>query len=214
MTARSPVAAWAASAGALGFIISAVFSSLLQLPRSPFVLAHASAVGLFAALFVERGGLDRSGRRWHTGYALLAGLALGGILVQGVISQPSGTAPRGLELAAGLAWYGLVYGAADALLLTIIPVRALTGSEAKSTGLPWRRVAALASSLLVTALYHAGFEEFRGASLLQPLIGNAIVTIGYLLTGNPATPLVAHAIMHGAAVLHGMEGTTQLPPHY
>lgn len=213
MTARSPVAAWAASAGALGFIISAVFSSLLQLPRSPFVLAHASAVGLFAALFVERGGLDRSGRRWHTGYALLAGLALGGILVQGVISQPGGTAPRGLELAAGLAWYGLVYGASDALLLTIIPVRTLTGSETKS-GLPWRGVAALASSLLVTALYHAGFEEFRGASLLQPLIGNAIVTIGYLLTGNPATPLVAHAIMHGAAVLHGMEGTTQLPPHY
>ena len=213
MTAGSPVATWAAAAGALGFIISAVFSSLLQLPRSPFVLAHASAVGLFAALFVERGGLDRSGRRWHTGYALLAGLALGGILVQGVISQPGGTAPRGLELAAGLAWYGLVYGASDALLLTIIPVRALTGSETKS-GLPWRGVAALASSLLVTALYHAGFEEFRGASLLQPLIGNAIVTIGYLLTGNPATPLVAHAIMHGAAVLHGMEGTTQLPPHY
>jgi hypothetical protein len=72
----------------------------------------------------------------------------------------------------------------------------------------------MAASLLVTALYHLGFEEFRGMTLIQPLIGNAIVTAGYLLTRNPMTPLLAHVIMHGAAVLHGMESTAQLPPHY
>lgn len=51
-------------------------------------------------------------------------------------------------------------------------------------------------------------------TLIQPLIGNAIVTAGYLMARNPMTPLLAHVIMHGAAVAHGMEGTAQLPPHY
>jgi hypothetical protein len=75
-------------------------------------------------------------------------------------------------------------------------------------------VVALAASLLVTALYHLGFAEFRGPELLQPLLGNGIITAGYLLTGSPLTSLIAHTLMHIAAVLHGMETTMQLPPHY
>ena len=59
-----------------------------------------------------------------------------------------------------------------------------------------------------------GFAEFRGPTLLQPLIGNAVVTAGYLLTGSPLAAILAHVIMHGAAVFQGMEGTVQLPPHY
>jgi hypothetical protein len=50
--------------------------------------------------------------------------------------------------------------------------------------------------------------------LIQPLIGNAIVTAGYLLTGSPLAAIISHVIMHGAAVVHGMETTVQLPPHY
>ena len=109
--------------------------------------------------------------------------------------------------------------AVDALLLNIVPVLSLYGAhhpEELRLGpgrLYWGAVA-LAGSLLVTALYHLGFAEYRGRGLLQPLLGNAIITAGYLLTGNPLASLVAHVLMHVAAVLHGMEGTTQLPPHY
>jgi hypothetical protein len=46
------------------------------------------------------------------------------------------------------------------------------------------------------------------------LIGNAVVTAAYLLAGNPLAPVLAHVIMHVAAVLHGMETTMQQPPHY
>ena len=56
--------------------------------------------------------------------------------------------------------------------------------------------------------------EFQGDAIMQPLIGNAIITLGYLLTANPITPIVAHVAMHIAAVLWGMETTVQLPPHY
>ena len=76
-----------------------------------------------------------------------------------------------------------------------------------------RLLASLGASLLVTAAYHWGFVEFRGASIVSPLIGNALMTSGYLVTGSLLTPVVAHIAMHIAAVLHGMETTVQLPPH-
>jgi hypothetical protein len=79
---------------------------------------------------------------------------------------------------------------------------------------PRRASIALGASLLVTAAYHLGYQEFRGPALIQPLIGNALLTLGLLLSGSPAAAIVGHVIMHAAAVLHGMETTVQLPPHY
>jgi hypothetical protein len=75
-------------------------------------------------------------------------------------------------------------------------------------------VLSLIASLGVTAAYHLGFVEFRGPNLVQPLIGNGIVTLSYLLAGNPLAPVISHVAMHVAAVLHGMATTVQLPPHY
>jgi hypothetical protein len=138
------------------------------------------------------------------------------VLAAGVIGGPGGARPAGFHLATALGWYGIVYGVADAVLLTIIPVLAVGASRTMGTsGERLQRGAlALVGSLLVTALYHAGFAEFRSPALVQPLIGNAIVTAGYLVTRHAATPLIAHVLMHGAAVFHGMEATAQLPPHY
>jgi hypothetical protein len=210
--------AWVVVAGAVGFAVSAVCSSVLRLPRGTFVLVHAIAVGALAALFTRgAGGQVAQSLRHRPVVALGIGILLGAVLMVGVISGPGGISPAGARLVTALGWYGLVYGGADALLLTVIPVAAVDGrwvSAGSTGGRVLRGAAAFAASLLVTALYHAGFTEFRGAGLLQPLIGNALVTAGYLLTGNPATPLLSHVLMHAAAVIHGMEATSQLPPHY
>jgi hypothetical protein len=48
---------------------------------------------------------------------------------------------------------------------------------------------------------------------MQPLIGNVLITLTYLLTGSPVAPIVSHVMMHVAAVMHGMATTMQLPPH-
>lgn len=206
---------WLAAACAIGFGISATFSALLHFPRGLFVLAHTAATAAFATIFFRFTSNDALGdARDRRGAAVLLGLVLGAILLKGVIDQPTGARPRGLELVVSLGWYGMVYGAVDAVLLTVIPVMAVRSIW---RGRPARipvTAAALGASLLVTASYHAGFEEYGGAALLQPLIGNSIITAGYLVTGNPLTPILAHVIMHGAAVLHGMEVTLQLPPHY
>ena len=112
-----------------------------------------------------------------------------------------------------------MYGVLDALLLSVVPVLSVYRSRPPevlhrgAARVRWGGLALLAS-LVVTGAYHLGFAEFRGPTLVQPLIGNAIVTAGYLLTGSPLAALLAHVVMHIAAVLHGMEGTVQLPPHY
>jgi ammonia channel protein AmtB len=74
--------------------------------------------------------------------------------------------------------------------------------------------AALAGSLVVTAAYHLGYTEFQGVALLPVLLGNAIITVTYLFSGSPLSPIITHVVMHVATVLHGMESTVQLPPHY
>jgi hypothetical protein len=38
----------------------------------------------------------------------------------------------------------------------------------------------LAASLVVTALYHLGFAEYREAGLAAPPLGNGVMTLGYL----------------------------------
>lgn len=211
-------AVWVIAAAAVGFASSAVFSSLLHLERAPFVFAHVLAVGAFGAIYFRLARVDpvaECRRRPLAG--LLAGVAVGLVLLFGVAGQPGGPVPRGIALVAALGWYAGVYGIADAMLLTVIPVLAVqrgAGASGRRWRGAWRGIAAMAASLLVTALYHFGFDEFRGMTLIQPLIGNAIVTAGYLITRNPMTPLLAHVIMHGAAVMHGMESTAQLPPHY
>ena len=68
--------------------------------------------------------------------------------------------------------------------------------------------------MVVTVAYHAGFTEYHGTDLNQPMIGNAINTLAYVLANNPIASLISHITMHIAAVFHGAETTVQLPPHY
>ncbi len=46
------------------------------------------------------------------------------------------------------------------------------------------------------------------------VVGNAIITSSYLLTGSPLAVILSHVAMHVAAVLHGMEISLRLPPYY
>lgn len=211
---------WVALAGITGLLSAGLFSGLARLDRATFVLAHASLVTAFVVIYCRINSIavpQQIRRRWVGGVA--GGVLFGLISVRGVMEQPASVAPVGGELAVALLWLGLVYGAADALLLNVIPVLAVYGSRGallqRGFGYRFRwGLGALGGSLFVTSLYHLGFVEYRGGSLAQPLIGNAIITMSYLLTGNPLAAVVAHVVMHGAAVLHGPATTHQLPPHY
>jgi hypothetical protein len=217
---RESPAVWVLLAALTGFVSAAAFSSWLHFGRNAFVAGYVVVAGVFLTSFMVIAGVRpmvQLRRHWRVGVA--AGLLLGAFLAHGVVGQPASSRPVGPALVGGLAWLGIVYGAVDALLLSVVPVLTVYGSrspEALRHGAvrAGRGALALLASLVITGAYHLGFAEFRGAALLQPLIGNAIVTLGYLLTGSPVTALLAHIIMHSAAVLHGMDTTIQLPPHY
>ncbi|MBS1240877.1 MAG: hypothetical protein H6R40_304 [Gemmatimonadetes bacterium] len=212
--------AWTLAAALIGLASSGVFATFLGWDRSLFVAAHAALVALFTAACFFWNHISvrvQFGRRWRSGAAV--GLLVAIPLVRNVLSQPASPRPEGGALVWALGWLGLVYGVADAILLSVLPVLMLYGTRSAETlHHPGRRLgwglAALAGSLLVAAAYHLGFAEFRGPHLVAPLIGNAIITTGYLLTGSPVTPVVSHVLMHGAAVFHGLATTTQIPPHY
>lgn len=199
---------------------SLIFSSVLRLPRGGFVASWTLAASAFLIWFVVAQRIDvriQLQRRWIPG--LVGGVLLGALLAAQVFAQPASVRASGMTLVGELLGFGLVYGVVDALMLTVVPVLSLYGmraaSELQAGGARYRwALVALLGSALVAAAYHAGFAEFRGPQLRQPIIGNVLITLSYLLTGSPVAPIVSHVLMHVAAVLHGAATTSQLPPHY
>jgi hypothetical protein len=194
-------------------------ADMARLTRDAVVPAYLVIVGALLLVYVRSTGVplrEALSRRWRVGS--LVGLAVGALLTLNVLAQPGSPRPSGLHLVWALFWLGVVYGVVDALLLNVLPVWIVNPGGA-SVNRRWqsrlgRAAVALGASLLVTATYHLGYQEFRGPALIQPLIGNGLLALGLLLTQSPAAAIIGHMIMHAAAVLHGMETTVQLPPHY
>jgi hypothetical protein len=212
---------WMLSAGVLGFSQAGLFSGLLQIPRSWFLVPYVIITGTFLFAYVRWNGISLAyhlRHRWVWG--VVGAVLVGAFLVVNVLGQPASSGPRGLGLIISLLWLGVVYGVVDALLLNVLPVVAIW-SACKTLGFTDRwygrilsGAAALMASLFVTAAYHLGYAEYRGPELVSPLIGNGIMTLGYLLTFNPLTAIGAHVALHVSSVLHGIDTTVTLPPHY
>jgi len=212
---------WIAAAAALGLATSACFAGVLHVSRPLIVVAYAGLWGPFLVAYFGGTGVEvRRAVRRNLAWGVIGAAVAGVVVVNHVASQPASPAPHGARLALDLLWLGLVYGALDALLLSVLPVVAVwqgTSALGLTRSLEGRLLAgaaALAASLLVTAAYHFGYPEFRGPQLLGPLIGNATLTVAFLLTRNPIAAIAPHVAMHMAAVLHGAAWAVQLPPHY
>lgn len=212
---------WVLAAGLLGFATSAVFSGWLRLSRRLFLVPYFVLAGGFLYGFFEWGQLDLISlltQNWYWG--LLAGAIVGAFLVRNVRSQAASARSTGMELIFDVLWVGLGYGAVDALFLNVMPVVAVwNGLSDVGWTVAWPgKIAtgflALLASLLVTLLYHLGYPEFRNRKVTLVLLGNALITLAYLVSGNPLGAVVSHIVMHVAAVFQGPETMIQLPPHY
>lgn len=113
----------------------------------------------------------------------------------------------------------MVYGAADGLLLSVFPIlvvfAAFAGTRLRrgKAGTAIVGLVALIASLAMTAVYHAGYSEFRGEKLRKPVAGDVVWSAPTLLTLNPVGAPIAHITGHTTAVLHSYETDTFLPPH-
>jgi hypothetical protein len=209
--------AWVLAAGFVGLAVTALFSGHMEIPRRKFLIPYVVIVGLFISVFFylnQVNPVDLLFENWLYGFA--AGVIVGGILAKTVLSRPSTAPVSDRILALDIVWLGIAYGVVDGLFLNVLPAYVLWTALTQS-GLPWQIIAGTASlgaSLLVTALYHLGYVEFRNRKMGKVLVGNTIITLAYLLSTSPLGAILSHTIMHTAAVIKGPESTVQLPPHY
>lgn len=212
---------WVLAAAIVGFVVPAVFAGLLGLPRAWYLVVYVVSVSAFLYGYIHWSGINVGDWfRHHWFWGVIAAAVVSPLVIFfGVLRYPASPMPQGLELVFDLLWLGVVYGTVDALLLNVFPV--LATWQALSM-LGWTKhwygkvlvgIAALAASMLVTAVYHLGYPEFRGPGLVAPVFGNVAFALASLLTMNPIGAIVGHIAMHMAAILHGISTTVQLPPH-
>jgi hypothetical protein len=212
---------WVLAAGLLGFAIAAVFSGWLRLSRRLFLVPYFAFSGILLYSFFRWSQINLVvllTQNWYWG--LIAGTLVGALLIRNVRSQPTSARSTGTGLLCDVLWVGLGYGAMDALLLNVMPVVAVWhGFSTVGWTVNWPGkiavgVLALLASLLVTLLYHVGYPEFRNRKVALVLVGNALITLAYLVSANPLGAVLSHVVMHVAAVFRGPETMIQLPPHY
>ncbi len=208
---------WFAGACLVGFAVPFLGSSILGLQHDVYLAVYFVVVLAGLAAYVLTTGLDVRAtlrRQWRLGTAL--GVVFAIVLVRNVLSAEATPRPHGAYYVFELVWRGGIYGAVDALLLTVLPClvvyRALGGS------LPtWRRRAAYFAASLglvvtITAVYHLGFSQYRHDGVAAPETGNTIISLPMLLSTNPIGSVADHMAMHIAAVAHTYETDVRLPP--
>jgi hypothetical protein len=212
---------WLIAGCAGGFATSLVFAGVLKLSRNIFLIPYVTYCIILLYTFIRTNDINVAAifeKNWVWG--VFAGAVTSVFLIRNVRSQPATRQSSGAGLILDISWAGLVYGSMDALLLNIFPVVAIAigmsqfGWTATLPGKVGVGAIGLLASLLITVIYHIGYPEFRGNQMRLAIVGNTIITLAFLLSGNPLGSLISHSVMHVAAVLQGAETTIQLPPHY
>jgi hypothetical protein len=221
--ARRPVSQWNWLIGGLvvAFGMPFLFADVLDLPRDLYYGLYMVSVAGLVTAWARASQFDVGAalrRRWL--WAVSLGVACAGLLSFMVIKTEDATPhPQGVDLAAAVAWRGVLYGVADGVLLSVFPILAVFAAFG---GRPLLRrlrgklavgALALGMSFAFTAVYHLGYPEFRGEMLRKPVAGDVVWSAPTLLTLNPLGAPIAHAGLHVSAVLHSYDTGTFLPPH-
>lgn len=211
---------WILIAALFSFTISAVFSGWIGLRRNNFLILYIPLSGIVLYVFYRWSGVDVVDllvTNWLWG--VLAAAVAAFIAVRNVLRQKSYPRRTGAAFFLDMLWPGLAYGAVDGLLLSVLPIMAVTRGLAESQWASgfWGEIAigvlAMLASLLITIVYHLGYPEFRNKRVVWTLVGNGLFSLAFLVSGNFLAAVLPHIAMHMAAMWHGRETTVQLPPH-
>jgi hypothetical protein len=217
----SPHVVWLAGGFGLAFALPFLLTDVIGLNRDVFYGIYAlGVVGLFAAWSRSTGYDLGAAVHRHWPWAVGLGVVCGALLAVMVVRTEEATArPDGLALAGSLAWRGVLYGAVDGLLLSSFPILVVFAAFAGGASSRRRRgtiaigAVALLASLVMTAVYHLGYSDFRSEKVRKPLVGDTMWSVPTLVTLNPIGAPIAHIGLHVSAVLHSSETDTFLPPH-
>lgn len=212
---------WLAAGLVLAFALPYLLTDLTTINRDLYYGVYAAAVfGFFAVWLSYAVDQPRSLLTHNWAWGLPLGLLVACAMAAIALSEKATTHPHGLRFVSAIVWRGVVYGAADAVLLSVFPILAVIAAfstrplrERSKRALAGIWAVALAVSLLFTAVYHLGYPDFRGEKLRKPLIGDVIWSAPTLATLSPVGAPLAHIGLHVGAVVHAYDTDTFLPPH-
>jgi hypothetical protein len=208
---------WFAGGGILGFLVPFLFTSVLSLHHDLYYLIYFAIALGFLGLYVRTTNVDLIGffrRNWA--WSLGIGVPISAFVIWNVLYRDGTPGPTGAYLVFEVLWRGAAYGVVDALLLTAFPGLVALGLLRGNLSGMLRKagfvLATMVMVLVITGVYHLGYDQFREAGVREPEIGNVIISAPMLATANPAGSILAHAGMHVAAVIHSYETDVFLPP--
>ena len=222
MPVADPSFSWQEAVGAFAVIAASAFfvtwavTDVARVRRTPYIGILSLVTVALTSGYVAWSGTSASDlltSRWVWG--VVAGVVVAAAFAPGLRRLPGGPRP-GDRLVPLLLWEGVVYGIAEAVLLSTLPVLAAwhAAGDLRWTDGAWEKVGsaalAIAASLLVILVHHLGYREFRrsGAMLAMALVACGAQALAFLLTGSVLAPVIAHIALHAQLVLAGNE----LPP--
>lgn len=205
-------AAWFVGLVAVAFLVTEVGTEVVRLRRAPYIGVLAAVTAAFTAGYLVWSGNGSAFWTDGWGWGILGGVVAGALLAVALrrIREPRVHQPGGV---ATVLWETVVYGAAEGVLLSVLPVVMIWSAFAGagwSTG--WLAVgagaAAMVASLIVIVAHHLGYAAFRNKRMAEAVMGCAPLTLAYLVTGNPFSAIVGHILLHAAVLQRHVE----LPP--
>jgi hypothetical protein len=213
--------AWLLGGMAVAFLVPFVVADRLGVQRDVYLVVYVAAVvGLFVgwARDTRQSLHEMITRRWRLAAGL--GVAFAGVGAVIAVGAEDGSGhPGGVEFIGTLFWRGIVYGAADGLLLSAFPILLVFAAlkhirlRRRLGGLIAVGAVAMVASLAMTAVYHAGYSDFRGDKLRKPVTGDLVWSVPTLATLNPVGAPIAHVGVHVTAIVHNYDTDLFLPPH-
>ncbi len=209
---------WIGFGAIVGFGASFIFGDLMTLPLDLYYLIYFGITITFFTIYIRKTQLNL--KEWFSRrmiWGILLGLVFGALMVQNVLSRPETEKFTGYHLVWLIFWRGLIYGAMDGSLLSVFPwMVTWRGFDVEKKPLGKKIAFSLLAWLFIlvmTTVYHLGYSDFRSKKIIQPNIGNTIISIRTLVSANPVGSPVVHAIMHVTAIIHSPKTELFLPPH-
>jgi hypothetical protein len=187
----------------------------LDIKRTPYIgllalVTAALTVGYITWLDVPAGELLTT----HWVWGLLMAPLCAAPLIVGMRKQPAPHPRTGSSLAVAMLWEGVIYGIAEGVLLSVLPVLitweavdSLGWSGASDAIAKW--TLPIVASILVIVIHHLGYWEYRNRMLIPISLGVGLLSLGYLITASPVAPVLGHILGHASGLRRGVE----MPPH-
>jgi hypothetical protein len=213
---------WLVALAAAAFAVSWLAANRLQMPRTPYIAVLTATTAVFLIGYVwwlDVTVADLVTSRWMWG--LIVAPFSAAFLIIGMTKLPVSKRLHGFSqqlhgrrLTRALLWEGAVYGTAEGILLSVLPVF-ITWQMVHSLG--WSGIAGgtarwalpMIASAIVIIVHHLGYWEYRNGLLVPITAGCGMLSLGYLGTASLIAPTLGHVLAHCTGLVRGVE----LPPH-